>query len=201
MNKQEHNKLSDEELLKLYYSSGDNELLGLLLQRYTLLLFGVSMKYLKQEDKAKDAVQQIFIKVISEISKYRVTYFKSWLYTITKNYCLSVLRSSNKVLYNILPEKVYTETPTEEEISKSNLIDYTESALQELSEQQRTCIIMFYLHNKTYQQISESTNFSLLQVKSFIQNGKRNLKIAIEKKIKQTVNEWLFQNMAKGKQG
>lgn len=189
MDTTEYKKLSDEELLKQYYSSENNALLGLLLQRYTMLLLGVSMKYLKDKEQAKDAVQQIFIKVISEVNKYRVTYFKSWLYIIAKNHCLSVLRSSNKVLYNLFSEPVYDETTKQEEVAKSKMIDHTESALQELNEQQRTCIIMFYLHNKTYQQISDATGFSLLQVKSFIQNGKRNLKIAIERKIKQAVNE------------
>ena len=84
--------MTDQDLLEKFRQSGDNSWLGILLERYTLLLFGVCMKYLKNEEGAKDAVQQIFLKVITELPKYKVDYFKSWLYTIARNYCLMKIR-------------------------------------------------------------------------------------------------------------
>ena len=84
--------MTDQELLDHYYNSGDNDWLGILLPRYTLLLLGVCMKYLKNEEEARDCVQQIFVKVITELAKYRVGYFKSWIYTIARNHCLMKLR-------------------------------------------------------------------------------------------------------------
>jgi RNA polymerase sigma-70 factor (ECF subfamily) len=92
MEKEKYQHLADEELIQQYHTSKDNQWIGILLQRYTLLLLGVCMKYLKNETLAKDAVQQIFIKTIVELEKYKVTYFKSWLYTVAKNYCLQQLR-------------------------------------------------------------------------------------------------------------
>jgi len=86
-------QLEDKELIQLYHEQGDNHWLGILLDRYALMTFGVCMKYLKEEESAKDAVQQIFIKVLSELSRYQVDYFKSWLYMVAKNYCLMQLRS------------------------------------------------------------------------------------------------------------
>ena len=80
--------MTDQEILENYYTRHDNEWLGVLLERYTLLLLGVCMKYLKNEEEAKDSVQQIYLKVIQELQKYKVEYFKSWLYMVAKNHCL-----------------------------------------------------------------------------------------------------------------
>ena len=87
--------MTDQELLERYYDSRENDWLGILLQRYTLLLLGVCMKYLKEEEEARDCVQQIFVKVITELGKYRVVYFKSWIYTIARNHCLMKLRDQH----------------------------------------------------------------------------------------------------------
>jgi len=92
--------MNDETLLAYYYADGNSEWIGVLLERYTLLLLGTCMKYLKNQEAAKDAVQQIFLKVISELPKYKVQYFKSWIYMIAKNYCLMQLRDK-KITYSI----------------------------------------------------------------------------------------------------
>ena len=96
MNEKEFKHISDQDLLAQFKNTKDNRLLGILLQRYTLLLLGVCMKYLKNEEAAKDAVQQIFLKVIHELQRYPVQYFKSWLYMIARNYCLMQLRRHNE---------------------------------------------------------------------------------------------------------
>src|ERR1700740_908491 len=92
MKADKYQHITDHELLERFYSDHDTGWLGILLQRYTLLLLGVSMKYLKNEEEAKDSVQQIFLKVIQELHKYKVEYFKSWLYMVAKNHCLMKLR-------------------------------------------------------------------------------------------------------------
>ncbi|MEO7210932.1 MAG: sigma-70 family RNA polymerase sigma factor, partial [Chitinophagaceae bacterium] len=88
-------KLSDQELLQKYLEGKGNNFLGILLERYTMLILGVAMKYLKNEEDAKDAVQQIFLKVSLELQKYKVEYFKSWLYMVTRNHCLMQLRKKS----------------------------------------------------------------------------------------------------------
>ena len=90
--------ITDAELLQLYYNDKDNKWVGILLQRYTLLLLGTCMKYLKNEEEAKDSVQQIFLKVIGELEKYKVDYFKSWIYMIARNHCLMKLRNKNIII-------------------------------------------------------------------------------------------------------
>lgn len=176
--------ITDIELLKKYQTDLNKEWLGILLQRYTLLLLGVCMKYLKNEEESKDAVQQIFLKALNELEKYPVDYPKSWLYKIACNYCLMKLRDKKQhISFDHTPELIEIqdsekESPFEREIS----LNLLESSLEELSKEQKTCITLFYLQKKSYQQITSLTGYSLLQVKSNIQNGKRNLRILIEKK-------------------
>jgi RNA polymerase sigma factor (sigma-70 family) len=172
-------------LLSLFYESKDMQLLGHLLQRYTLLLFGVCFKYLKNEEAARDGVQQIFLKALQELPKYEVTYIKSWLYMVAKNYCLMYLRDHNKHIPDELKEQhsklVPDEDDSEQRREKEYLLQRIEEGLQTLNEEQRKCVILFYLHKKSYHEIADATGFSLLQVKSFIQNGKRNIKLWVER--------------------
>jgi RNA polymerase sigma factor (sigma-70 family) len=183
--------ITDQELLEKFYASHDNELLGILLQRYTLLLLGVCMKYLKNEEEAKDSVQQIFLKVIQELHKYRVEYFKSWLYMVAKNHCLMKLRDRQGKQTTELNDRfsaaANSETDWQALIQNNHTLDLLQSALAELNPEQYQCVTLFYLQKKSYQEISAETGFNMLQVKSYIQNGKRNLKILIEKKLQDEI--------------
>ena len=184
-----YDHITDEQLLSYYHADNNQEWIGILLERYTLLLFGVCMKYLKNEEEAKDCVQQVFLKVLTDVSKYEITYFKSWLYMVAKNYCLMRLRSSQNKQVQTLTEAIDNE-PTEDQ--KSELVEnektYTllEQAIEELNEEQKQCVTLFYLKKYSYNQIVEKTQYNLSQVKSYIQNGKRNLKILLEKKLKES---------------
>lgn len=186
LSEKENQHITDQELLSRYYDVHDNRLLGILLQRYTMLLLGVCMKYLKNEEASKDAVQQVFLKVIHELQRYRVQYFKSWLYMIARNHCLMQLRKrGEKYMDNINENIIAEETLLSNQLEKEQLLTLVEISLTELSGEQQTCINLFYIDKKSYQQISETTGFSLMQVKSYIQNGKRNLKLLVEKKLRE----------------
>lgn len=188
MQPNQYKNISDKELLDRFYADDNSEWLGILLQRYTLLLLGTCMKYLKNQEEAKDAVQHIFLKALGELKKYRVNYFKSWLYMIARNYCLMKLRDKNifiepedKSIDNSIIEK-------EQLHIKDNTLSILEASLPELNTEQKTCVTLFYLQKKSYHEIAAITGYNLLQVKSHIQNGKRNLKIIVERKLK-TFNE------------
>jgi RNA polymerase sigma-70 factor (ECF subfamily) len=179
--------IPDSELLNHYYSDGNSKWLGLLLQRYTLLLYGVCMKYLKNEEEAKDAVQQVFEKAIKELDKYKVEYFKSWIYMVAKNHCLMKLRDKGKLPKEITERMMATpaeESDRTELLQKDELLEKLTGSLQELAPEQRICIEQFYLQKKSYLDIAEATGFSMMQVKSYIQNGKRNLKMLLLKQMK-----------------
>jgi len=180
-----HEHMTDQELLETYYSDGDTRWLGYLLQRYTFLLFGVGMKYLKNEDEAKDAVQQVFLKVLSEIPKTRVHYFKSWLYIVVRNHCLMKLRDKG-IQVSMDERNMELKDEREEDqarAEKEMLLDRMTDSVDALVPEQRTCITLFYLQKMSYQEIVDKTGYTLLQVKSYIQNGKRNLRITLQKKM------------------
>ncbi|MGI8580932.1 MAG: RNA polymerase sigma factor [Chitinophagaceae bacterium] len=180
------NHIDDKELLNRFYSDYNNEWLGVLLPRYTLLLFGVCMKYLKNEEDSKDCVQQIFLKTINELHKYKVEYFKSWIYMIAKNHCLMKLRDKGKYSVELM-ENMDAKTDTNENknllIEKDNTLNEMQAALMLLNHEQQLCITLFYLEKKSYTEVAAKTGFSVMQVKSNIQNGKRNLRLLLEKKM------------------
>jgi RNA polymerase sigma factor (sigma-70 family) len=192
VNGDKYNHITDQQLLEKFHADHNNEWLGILLQRYTMLLLGVCMKYLKNEEEAKDSVQQVFLKVIQELHKYKVEYFKSWLYMVATNHCLMKLRDRQGKIPAELTDRV-SATPEEESdrqtlIQNDRTLDLMEAGLKELNKEQQQCVTLFYLEKKSYQEISDETGYSMLQVKSYIQNGKRNLRIWIEKKLQEETN-------------
>jgi RNA polymerase sigma factor (sigma-70 family) len=144
------------------------------------------MKYLKNEEEAKDAVQQVFEKAIVELGKYKVDYFKSWIYMVAKNHCLMKLRDKGKLPAELRDSHLYApaqESNKTELLQKETLIAELENAIPQLNTEQRHCIELFYLQKKSYIEITESTGFTMMQVKSHIQNGKRNLKQILVKRM------------------
>lgn len=185
MHKSQHTHLTDEDLLERYRQSGEKEWLGVLLQRYTMLLLGVAMKYLKDRHLAEDAVQQIFLKSFTHLPEGTIQNFKGWLYILVRNHCLQQLRTKNyfapeETLQNIEGSEVGKSEALEKEFSLAEM----HKALHELNEEQRIAIELFYLQKKSYQQIMVQTGHTFMQVKSHIQNGKRNLKLLLIKKLK-----------------
>ncbi|MBL7919468.1 MAG: sigma-70 family RNA polymerase sigma factor [Bacteroidia bacterium] len=186
---------TDEDIALDYYNTGNKDLVGQLFEKHVKTVFGICLFYFKDKDVAKDAVMQIFEKLITELKKTEVKNFKGWLSFVVRNYCISEIRK-NKHKYR-LPEK-YLEFEVmeplldeEEKIASINddlMFDHLQSCLPELKENQRVCVDLFYLKGQTYQQICDKTKFSLNEVKSYIQNGKRNLKLLIEEKIKNKRN-------------
>jgi len=177
--------ISDQELINRFRKDSNTKWLGTLLERYTHLVYGICIKYLKNPEEARDGVQQIFLKVLHELPRHHVQYFKSWLYQVAKNHCLMQLRSRGNKFSGELPEMSESfeaeMAARRRMLEKDRLLNQLEKALLQLNEEQQKCIQLFYLQKKTYQEIARTTGYSLLQVKSYIQNGKRNLKILIEK--------------------
>ncbi len=178
---------SDEELLNNFYKTNDDYWLGILLQRYSMLLLGVCMKYLNDEESAKDSVQEIFLHTLNEIKKHKVSYFKGWIYSVSKNHCLIKIRKQKHAV--LKTEELFDDkhdrgedNELQQKLEKENIFENLHDSLDELNSEQRRCVELFYLENKSYKEIEQITGFSTLQVKSFIQNGKRNLKQFMEKK-------------------
>jgi RNA polymerase sigma factor (sigma-70 family) len=179
-----HN-VTDDELVAEYFSNGKLKIIGELYKKYTHLVYGVCLKYLKNEEKSKDAVMEIFESLIEKLRIHKVSNFKSWLYTVTKNHCLMLLRSDSS--YTKLKDRIYHKFMSENmefqlqmhpliENEQELLIEHMDEALNKLNIEQGNCIKLMYLENKSYREIADITGYSMKEVKSYIQNGKRNLK-------------------------
>lgn len=181
---QNYRSLDDTQLLVTYRKSGGLEILGELYNRYMSLVFGVCLKYLKDRDESRDAVMQIFEKLIETLKNHEIAHFKSWLYITARNHCLMQIRArKGKNFEEISPTLMESdallhldnEPETEANLSK------LEKCIETLGDEQKACVKLFYLQEKCYKEIVESTGFDMNKVKSYIQNGKRNLKICMEK--------------------
>ena len=181
-----HNELSDEALLAAYHADGDTQWLGYVLQRYTALLLGVALKYLKEKQHAEDAVQQVFLKVLTHLPQEEILNFKGWLYILMRNHCLQQLRDRNHYVDEAaLAYLPATPSDTEDIQWHEHTLAQLDAALKELNAEQKTTIDLFYLKKCSYEQIIAQTGYTFMQVKSYIQNGKRNLKTILLKKQKE----------------
>ena len=171
------NQESDAQLVRKYRNSYNNSYIGELFQRYTHLVFGVCMKYLKDEKESRDAAEQIFELVVAELKRRDVKDFKNWLHTITKNHCEQILKSRKE---NIRNEAGAVNSNPNKEISgkysTATESELVKTAIQQLDKTKQTCLELFYLEGKSYKEIAETMNFSLSQVKDHIQFGRKELK-------------------------
>ena len=182
--------LSDEELVHRYRNSHDTAYIGELYVRYTHLIYGVCLKYFHNDADAQDAVMQIFEKLIKELKKHHIDTFRPWLHTVVKNHCMMHFRKEAvdtkkeaELKKNIKDSVESSDTDhLDSEAEKELMVKYLSTGMDSLKEEQRMCVEMFYLKDMSYQQIAEKTGYSLSEVKSYIQNGKRNLKNYITEK-------------------
>lgn len=178
--------MDDKELLEYYKRTGDLDALGKLYAPYMSLLYGVCYKYLLDAQRSQDAVMAIFDELIEKLRIHQVDNFKNWLYVYTRNYCLMQLRKAKAVQMvdiedHLLESEQQMNRGTE---SRWGEADYEKlsACIASLNQEQEACIRLFYLDQKCYKDVAELTGYDLSKVKSYIQNGKRNLKACMEKK-------------------
>ena len=181
-----HSALTDEELLAAYHRDGNSHWLGVALQRYIALLLGVAFKYLKDRDRAEDAVQHVFETTLTRLPPEPISNFKGWLYVLMRNHCLQQLRDKNHFAAgDVIASLPAHERDKEEMLEYEHTLEQMAEALELLNTEQQVSIRLFYLEKQTYEQIMNSTGYTFMQVKSYIQNGKRNLKTIMEKKMRE----------------
>ena len=179
-----NNTLTDKELVALYKQSADMALLGELYQRYMELVYGVCLKYFKEPEAAKDSVIQIFEELVVKLKKHEVENFKGWLHQVAKNHCLMQLRTP-KNLKTVEFKADFVQN--EENVHLNGVLEKEENfqklefCLGTLTAEQQQAIRLFYLEGKCYNEIVEITGQEWNSVRSCIQNGRRNLKICMDK--------------------
>ncbi len=177
-------KQSDTELVLLYRETGDLKLLGELYQRYMELVYGVCLKYFKRPELAQDAVMQIFEELVSKLKNHEVENFRGWLHQVSKNYCLMQLRTPKNLKTVEIPSVLMQ---NEEDVHLNGVMEKEENfqklekCMASLPNEQRKIIKLFYLEGKCYNEIVKMTGRDWNHVRSTIQNGRRNLKLCMEK--------------------
>jgi RNA polymerase sigma factor (sigma-70 family) len=177
---------TDKELVAAFKESGDSNYLSKLYQRYMDLVFGVCLKYFKDAERCKDAVMDIYEELNTKLKQHEVDNFKGWLHVLARNYCLMQLRSprnmkTTEFSANFMQSEENTHLNGEVLEKESNFIKL-EQCLETLSNEQRQSVQLFYLENKCYNEIAVITGLEWNKVRSYIQNGRRNLKLCMDEK-------------------
>ncbi|MDR1602385.1 MAG: sigma-70 family RNA polymerase sigma factor [Tannerella sp.] len=178
---------TDDELLYRYRTTMRMDCLGSLYDRYIPLVYGLCLKYLQDEEDARDAVMQLFEELVSKVMQHDVRDFRAWLYSVARNHCLQILRSqANSIQTELYPNLMESDESLHlfDDEEDSERIPALQKCMEKLPETQRKAIQLFFMEEKSYADITDVTGYSLKSVKSYIQNGKRNLKICIEQAIK-----------------
>lgn len=171
---------SDEDLVRLL-REGHRSALGDLWDRYAELLYGVGMKYLKDTERSKDEVVDLFTGLKDLVAKHDVEHFRPWVHTVMRNRCLQILRKDTTT--RDIPEEVpCAEDPTDDHVLREATLQQLEAAITELNEEQQRCIRLFHLEELSYQQVAARTGLTVENVRSHLQNGRRNLRILLQRR-------------------
>ena len=177
---------TDADLTTSYKETGDLNVLAELYRRYMDMAYAVSFKYLKDGEASKDAVMEVFEELVVKLKKHEVENFKSWLYTLVKHHCLMKLRTLSRNKSVILEEsgmqfsdELHQEDVNEKEWQLQQMSD----CIGKLAAEQKITIELFYLQQKCYNEIVQITGLEWNKVRSLIQNGRRNLKICMDKTV------------------
>ncbi len=175
--------LSDEELVKAYKETGNNKAFGELFEKHVKVVYGACLFYFKNKSEAQDVTMQIFEKLMAELRKKEINYFKGWLSFVVRNHCITILRQNKRSVpfdekymefeHQLPEEKLENQINN---IKEEEVLENLPKFLNQLKEKQKTCLTQFFIENKSYQEISDKTGYSVNEVKSYLQNGKRNLK-------------------------
>lgn len=186
--------VTDAEFVAAYKATGDLEQLGELYERHMELVYAVCFKYLRDEAESKDAVMQLFEQLITDLKRHEVQNFRNWLHTVARNYCLMQLRrrkvqvSSDELdetdtdtSDRLIADALTTAAADDPELSLDQDLNQLTDCLNRLPTSQRVCVDLFYLQQKSYADVAAETGYSLKLVKSALQNGRRNLKLCLER--------------------
>jgi RNA polymerase sigma-70 factor (ECF subfamily) len=177
---------ADEDIIRHIKATGEKDGFAFIYQRYAHILLGWCLRYLKKSELAEDAVMDIMEQLMQNIQKYEIKDFKNWLFLVARNHCFLRLRGKTEVLVediNKMDGQDFVEFDKELHLKNERIEEALHHEIENLTTEQKKCVVLFYFHKKSYKEIEDITGFELKKVKSYIQNGKRNLKIGLEKKV------------------
>ncbi|WP_234735710.1 RNA polymerase sigma factor [Tellurirhabdus bombi] len=177
---------TDADYVSAYKATGSLELLGELYERYMEMVYAICFRYLRDEEESKDAVMVLFEQLIKDVEQHEIRNFKSWLYATTRNYCLMQIRQRKLLVngYDFSSEETdelpFASLSDTDAPDLEQTLTRMDDCLQALPAEQQKSVALFYLDQKSYADIASQTGYDLKQVKSYLQNGRRNLKRCME---------------------
>lgn len=181
------NQYSDESELFRSVRQGSREAFTLIYQKYHKMLYVLAYQYLKDIDKAEDAVQNAFTKLWEFHSDLTVTVnLKNYLYTMTKNSILNQIRNETNALinnYKIVQDAGEYDDSFAESMDREELMSIFSQAIENLPEQKRI-VCQYKLEEKlSNQEIADKMDISVNTVKTHYAQSIKLLKIYMEKMI------------------
>lgn len=167
--------------MSLYKDSKNKDYVGELYKRYTGFVVAVCRNYLNNTADCEDACMQIFEKLFSDLLRFEVANFKSWLHVIAKNHCMMILRKPHREIFTDQFVEKLDAVHLQDAKEKEEMLQQLEQAITELTTEQKVCVELFYIQEKSYKEIESITGYDYNKVKSYIQNGKRNLQLRLNK--------------------
>jgi RNA polymerase sigma factor (sigma-70 family) len=171
--------LADEELVMRYLESQDDFLFSILYDRYAQKIYAKCMTMLRNLEAAQDSTHDIFIKVLLNLARYNGrAKFSTWLYSITYNHCIDLIRKGGNKMRSELPiDQVEQE---DHEISDAFLMEIKMNRLKlvldQMDDHDRSTLIMKYQDDLTIKEMAEILAIEESATKMRIQRAKWRFK-------------------------
>jgi len=191
----------EEKSLLIKAKSGDIEAFEQLIEAYEKKVFNIALRMIGNYDDANDIAQEVFIRVYKSLGGFKEqSAFSTWIYRITTNVCLDELRKrkNKKVVYidedlkgddGEIKRQFEATEPTPEMVAEKNYVkQVVNDAIQKLSEEHRTVIILRDINGFSYEEIAKITKCPEGTVKSRINRARQALKDILSTK-KELLNE------------
>ncbi|MBL7961624.1 sigma-70 family RNA polymerase sigma factor [bacterium] len=180
---------TDGELIESYRHSRDERYLSELFSRYAYLVYFLCNKYFDTKVDSDDAAIEIFTKISNKLLEIDVKNFKSWLYHVTKNFCLDKVNKNNNIQCEFVPisdddENLFMQFPQFDRLMGTNAdqVELLQEAVRKLDPEQKECVKLFYFKKKSYNEIMEIKQWDMDKVRSRLQNARRNIIMYLEKR-------------------
>lgn len=182
----EKEKLSDEDLVELVRSK-DQELYRVVVERYQSRLLRFATYLIKDPDKAADVVQEAFIKAFINLKGFKTKKkFSSWIYRIVHNEAINQIKKEKKKISfeenDWLKQLASKEVSMEEKLVKKEARIMVKKCLNQLPLVYRSPLTLFYLEERSYEEISDILKIPVGTVGTRINRGKKMMKVIIGKK-------------------
>ncbi len=194
----EQNEKYAMELIIAKVKEGDTAAFNVLIDEYKSMAFTLAMKLMKSREDAEEVTQDAFLKAYKKISQFEgKSKFSTWLYTIVYNTALTKLRKKKLPIDNSEFNQEdnlssYSESDNEwRKLQKQERSSYIKQALNRLSREDQVVITLFYLNERSLQEICEITTWELSNVKVRLFRARKRLLKALEGLLDHEVRELL----------